>query len=80
MTICSSVNRVFFMAPSLAEGAILSGFSWSENRQAGHSLIARYLIDPLSEIRVLVPSPELPLPLIERLLSIGKRVMSVPRC
>jgi hypothetical protein len=34
-TICSSVNRVFFMAPHRAEGAILSSFSWSENRQAG---------------------------------------------
>ena len=37
VTICSSVNRVFFMAPSLAEGAILSGFNWSENRRVGSS-------------------------------------------
>jgi hypothetical protein len=36
VTICSSVNRVFFMAPSVARGAILSSFSWSENRRAGH--------------------------------------------
>ena len=35
VTICSSVNRVFFMAPSLSEGAILSSVSWSENGQAG---------------------------------------------
>src|ERR1051326_612258 len=35
-TICSSVNRVFFMAPSGSEGAILSSFKWSEKRQAGH--------------------------------------------
>ena len=30
------MNRVFFMAPSWSEGAILSSFSWSEKRQAGH--------------------------------------------
>ena len=27
------------MAPSLAEGAILSGFNWSENRQAGQLVV-----------------------------------------
>jgi hypothetical protein len=36
VTICSSVNRVFFMRSSGVEGAILSGFSWSEKPQAGH--------------------------------------------
>jgi hypothetical protein len=36
VTICSSVNRVFFMRSSSVEGAILSGVSWSEKRQAGH--------------------------------------------
>ena len=35
VTICSSVNRVFFMAPPGLEDAILSSVSWSENRQAG---------------------------------------------
>ena len=36
VTICSSVNRVFFMAPSLSEGAILSSVSWPENHPASH--------------------------------------------
>src|SRR5215204_4287983 len=35
VTICSSVNRVFFMRSSWVEGAILSGFSWSEKPRAG---------------------------------------------
>ena len=35
VTICSSVNRVFFMAPSLSKGAILSSVNWPEKRQAG---------------------------------------------
>jgi transposase InsO family protein len=35
------MNRVFFMAPSSAEGVILSGFSWSEKLQAGQYLAAR---------------------------------------
>ena len=35
VTICSSVNRVFFMAPPGPEDAILSSVSWSEKRQAG---------------------------------------------
>jgi len=30
------------MAPSVSEGAILSSFSWSENRQAGQDLDAVY--------------------------------------
>src|SRR5215207_1023125 len=42
VTICSSVNRVFFMRSSWVEGAILSGFSWSEKPQAGQ---VRYLAD-----------------------------------
>ena len=37
VTICSSVNRVFFMAPPCLEDAILSSVSWSENRQAGQA-------------------------------------------
>ena len=39
VTICSSVNRVFFMAPSLSEGAILSSVSWPENHTAGQIAI-----------------------------------------
>ena len=37
VTICSFVNRVFFMAPPCPEDAILSSVSWSENRQVGHT-------------------------------------------
>ena len=35
VTICFSVNRVFFMAPPCPEDAILSSVSWSEKWQAG---------------------------------------------
>ena len=35
VTIGSSVNRVFFMAPPCPEDAILSSVSWSENHPAG---------------------------------------------
>jgi hypothetical protein len=38
VTMCSSVNRVFFMRSSWVEGAILSGFSWSEKQPAGQGL------------------------------------------
>ncbi len=34
-TICSSLNRVFFMAPSLPVRAIFLGFRWADNRPAG---------------------------------------------
>jgi D5 N terminal like/Transposase IS116/IS110/IS902 family len=52
VTICSSVNRVFFMAPSVAEGAILSSFSWSENRQAGQvgPVVSRTLLADVPEL------------------------------
>ena len=43
VTICSSVNRVFFMRSSWVEGAILSGFPWSEKRQAGQYRNDMYL-------------------------------------
>ena len=35
VTICSSLNRLFFMAPPRPEDAMLSSVSWSEKRQAG---------------------------------------------
>jgi hypothetical protein len=36
LTICSSVNRVFFIAPPLPVGAIFLSFSWYGKCQAGH--------------------------------------------
>jgi hypothetical protein len=36
VTICSSVNRLFFMTSLSPLEAILSSFNWSENSRAGH--------------------------------------------
>ncbi|CAJ7397018.1 Uncharacterised protein [Burkholderia pseudomallei] len=36
VTICSSVNRLFFMTSFSPLEAILSSFNWSENSRAGH--------------------------------------------
>src|SRR3984893_12070914 len=38
-TICSSLNRVFFMAPSLPVEPSSQRISWYENRLAGHLLV-----------------------------------------
>ena len=35
-TVCSPLNRLFFMAPPGSRRGKPSGFSWSEKRQAGH--------------------------------------------
>ena len=45
VTIRSSLNRVFFMAPSWSEDAVLAGFSWSEKRQSRQLLAASVMID-----------------------------------
>ncbi|MEB2504333.1 hypothetical protein SB377_15025, partial [Burkholderia sp. BCCIQ07D] len=37
VTICSSVNRLFFMTSLSPLEAILSSFNWSENSRAGHA-------------------------------------------
>ncbi|MCW0171396.1 hypothetical protein OIV51_20490, partial [Burkholderia pseudomallei] len=38
VTICSSVNRLFFMTSFSPLEAILSSFNWSENSRAGQTL------------------------------------------
>ncbi|MGR8027245.1 hypothetical protein ACU7M1_09275 [Burkholderia pseudomallei] len=39
VTICSSVNRLFFMTSFSPLEAILSSFNWSENSRAGHVIV-----------------------------------------
>jgi hypothetical protein len=39
LTICSSENRVFFMAPSVPEGPLSQSINWTENRPAGQNYL-----------------------------------------
>ncbi|WP_221174593.1 hypothetical protein, partial [Burkholderia pseudomallei] len=40
VTICSSVNRLFFMTSFSPLEAILSSFNWSENSRAGQLMLS----------------------------------------
>src|SRR6202012_6141722 len=53
LTICSSLNLVFFMVISLPERPLSQSINWTENRPAGHRHLSaqRFGGDLLSEAR-----------------------------
>lgn len=50
-TICSSLNRVFFMAPRSLARAIFSRIKRSDNRQAGQAQLVYALDHPARKVR-----------------------------